>query len=69
MNKTIYRTATGVAVLLVMAQALAHDPSEHKNDSAQPNCEAMKTMDDSGVDKNDPVMMSMKRGMVVPRRV
>lgn len=61
MNKTISPAATAIAGLLIAMSLLAHDPSEHKNDDAQPNCEAMKTMDHPKMDMNDPVMMAMMK--------
>jgi len=52
------------AVFLSIAQgAFAHDPAEHAKDAAAakagPNCEAMKMMDHSKMDPNDPVMKAM----------
>lgn len=52
------------AAFLTFAQgAFAHDPAEHAKEAAAakagPNCEAMKSMDHSKMDPNDPVMKAM----------
>ena len=57
-------TTTLAVILLSFAQgAFAHDPAEHAKEAAAakagPNCEAMKTMDHSKMDPNDPVMKAM----------
>lgn len=62
MKKTL--STTFAAILLTFAQgAFAHDPAEHAKEAAAakagPNCEAMKTMDHSKMDPNDPVMKAM----------
>jgi hypothetical protein len=44
-----------------MAAAQAHDPSEHTAKMEKPKCEAMKNMDHSKMDVNDPVMMAMMK--------
>lgn len=51
-------------LLLTFAQgAFAHDPAEHAKEAAAakagPNCEALKSMDHSKMDPNDPVMKAM----------
>ena len=57
-------TTTLAAALFTFAQgAFAHDPAEHAKEAAAaksgPNCEAMKSMDHSKMDANDPVMKAM----------
>lgn len=44
-----------------MVTAQAHDPSEHTAKKEKPKCEAMKNMDHSKMDANDPVMMAMMK--------
>jgi hypothetical protein len=39
----------------------AHDPKEHMKDTEQPDCAAMKDMDHSKMDMNDPVMQAMMK--------
>ncbi len=46
-------------VLSTSTTAFAHDPSEHKNDSEQPNCEALNTMDHTKMDVNDPIIQAI----------
>ena len=55
---------TLAAAMLTLAQStFAHDPAEHEKEAAAvkagPNCEAMKTMDHSKMEMNDPVMKAM----------
>lgn len=62
MNNTI-RIAL-VAVVIVIAQdAFAHDHAEHAREAAETkkgaNCAAMKDMDASKMNSNDPVMKAM----------
>ncbi len=57
-------TSSLAVVFLILAQgAFAHDPAEHAKEAAAakagPNCEAMKSMDHSKMDPNDPVMKAM----------
>ena len=47
--------------LFSIASVHAHDPSEHKTKREKPKCEAMKNMDHSKMDMNDPVMMAMMK--------
>lgn len=62
MTNTLRLTLT--ASLFAIAQmAAAHDPAEHAKEAAAakaaPNCAAMKDMDHSKMDPNDPVMKAM----------
>lgn len=54
---------TGLAVpaLLLAVSAYAHDPAEHMKDEEgqKPDCTAMKNMDHSKMDMDDPVMQAM----------
>lgn len=45
--------------LMLALSAQAHNPEEHINKGQAPNCEAMKDMDHSKMDMNDPVMQAM----------
>jgi hypothetical protein len=47
--------------ILFMSSPQAHDASEHKGNIAKPNCDAMKDMDHSNVDKTDPIMLAMMK--------
>lgn len=44
-----------------IATAQAHDPSEHTTKVEKPKCAAMKNMDHSKMDANDPIMMAMMK--------
>lgn len=41
--------------------SLAHDPKEHEAQSHKPDCSAVKNMDASKMDMNDPVMMALRK--------
>ena len=62
MNNTI-RIALSAAVLAIAQSAFAHDPAEHAREAAEAkkgaNCAAMKNMDASKMNPNDPVMKAM----------
>lgn len=47
--------------LFSIASVHAHDPSEHKTKREKPKCEAMKNMDHSKMDANDPIRMAMMK--------
>ena len=63
MEKPQIKTALIVTGMLVIgsAYAYAHDPSEHTSNSEKPKCEAMKNMDRSIMDMDDPVMQAMMK--------
>lgn len=50
-----------LAALAVAFSAFAHDPKEHMKNAENPNCAAMKDMDHSKMDTNDPVMQAMMK--------
>lgn len=50
-----------LTVLGVAFSAYSHDPKEHMKDVEKPNCAAMKDMDHSNMDMNDPVMQAMMK--------
>ncbi|MBN8717682.1 MAG: hypothetical protein J0I72_07820 [Stenotrophomonas sp.] len=50
----------GIPALFLAMNAPAHDPKEHMKEAQQkPDCAAMKGMDHSKMDMNDPVMQAM----------
>ncbi|MCZ6618164.1 MAG: hypothetical protein O7E57_08515 [Gammaproteobacteria bacterium] len=58
MSKRVSLLLAGTLMLaLYTGLSLAHDPKEHKAES--PDCAALKEMDVSQTDKNDPVMKAM----------
>ncbi len=59
MIKPISLLIAGLFVAMYAATAFAHDPKEHEAESAKPDCAAMKNMDVSKMDKNDPVVKAM----------
>lgn len=50
-----------LASFFTMSSAQAHDASKHAAKMEKPKCEAMQSMDQSTMDKNDPVMMAMMK--------
>lgn len=48
-----------VPFLTLAVTAQAHDPALHKKTAEAPNCAAMKGMDHSKMNKDDPVMQAM----------
>jgi len=61
MKKIQTTTYVLLASFFAMSSALAHDPSLHSKKAEKPKCEAMKKMDHSKMDMNDPVMMAMMK--------
>jgi hypothetical protein len=58
--KTRFQIALVIALVAPSLPAFAHDPSQHKaHESSGPDCAAMKDMDMSKMDMNDPVMKAM----------
>ncbi|WP_051686881.1 hypothetical protein [Microbulbifer sp. HZ11] len=47
--------------LVAASTAQAHDPSMHKENTEKANCAAMKEMDHSTMDADDPVMQAMMK--------
>lgn len=47
--------------LLSAAAVQAHDPKEHMKDAKSPDCAAMKKMDHSKMDMDDPVTMALMK--------
>ncbi len=62
MKQIIHTILTGLLVLATPV-AFAHDPAEHAQEistaGAGPDCTAMKNMDMSTLDMNDPVVQAM----------
>tara|TARA_R110001599_G_C12253838_1_gene659858 strand:+ start:2935 stop:3285 length:351 start_codon:yes stop_codon:yes gene_type:complete len=48
-----------ISALLFALSAQAHDPKEHMQSAEQPDCTAMKDMDQTKMDMNDPVTQAM----------
>lgn len=57
-HKALFWTVVLPALLLALS-AQAHEPSKHTEGNEKPNCEKMKEMDHSRMDKDDPVMQAM----------
>ncbi|WP_339900450.1 hypothetical protein [uncultured Gilvimarinus sp.] len=51
--------AIAVIAIVSSLSAQAHDPKEHMKDAEKPDCAAMKNMDHSKMDHDDPVMKAM----------
>jgi hypothetical protein len=49
-----------LSMALSAAPVQAHDPSEHQAESPKPDCAAMKDMDTSRMDMNDPVVKALQ---------
>lgn len=56
-HKTI--VATLLATLILSGTSWAHDPSMHKDTAEKPNCDAIKDMDHTELETDDPVMRAM----------
>ncbi|MBR9910260.1 MAG: hypothetical protein GYB33_07900 [Gammaproteobacteria bacterium] len=55
---------TPILILVALGAAFsaqAHDPKEHMKDAKKPDCAAMKNMDHSKMNMNDPVMQAMMK--------
>ena len=61
MKRKLLSPVLVLAALGVTFSAQAHDPKEHMKDAENPNCAAMKDMDHSKMDMNDPVMQAMMK--------
>lgn len=59
-HKTLSWLLAVPALTLTLA-VQAHDPKEHMKDAERPDCAAMKDMDHSTMDMNDPVMQAMMK--------
>lgn len=51
--------ATAMLVSVITSTALAHDPKLHKQSDEKPNCDAIKDMDHTEMETDDPVMRAM----------
>lgn len=61
MNKVTLSVLTLATTAALTISAQAHDPKEHMTDAEKPDCAAMKDMDHSKMDMNDPVTMAMMK--------
>ena len=61
MKTFLLNSALILSSVLLVAPSFAHDPAEHTNTAEAPDCEAMKKMDHSKMDMNDPVMQAMMK--------
>ena len=69
MNKLSLTLLTMLSLSILAGTAQAHDPKEHMKEAKKPDCAAMKDMDHSKMDSNDPVVMAMmKQCMAVKKR-
>ena len=59
MNTQATTILTVIFAFSFIGNALAHDPKLHKATDEKPNCEAMKDMDHTEMDIDDPVMRAM----------
>ena len=50
-----------LTIVATAMNAQAHEPKEHMKDAEKPDCSAMKDMDHSKMDMNDPVMQAMMK--------
>lgn len=57
-HQTLRHFVAALAMLLALF-AQAHDPKEHVKQAHAPDCAAMKDMDHSKMDMNDPVIQAM----------
>lgn len=61
MKTFLLNSALILASALMVAPSFAHDPAEHAKTAEAPDCEAMKKMDHSKMDMNDPVMQALMK--------
>lgn len=61
MSTKYFTSVITILTLGVAFSAQAHDPKEHMEDAEKPDCTAMKNMDHSKMDMNDPVMQAMMK--------
>lgn len=61
MKNLVITISTLFSISALASNALAHEPEKHMKDAEKPNCAAMKDMDDSKMDMNDPVMQAMMK--------
>ena len=61
MNMKTLATIIVFSTLGIAFSAQAHEPKEHMKDAEKPDCTAMKNMDHSKMDMNDPVMQAMMK--------
>ncbi len=61
MKTFLLNSALILSSALMVAPSFAHDPAEHAKTAEAPDCEAMKKMDHSKMDMNDPVMQAMMK--------
>ncbi|WP_297185371.1 hypothetical protein [uncultured Porticoccus sp.] len=54
-----WQVTLAVPALLLGFSAQAHEPEKHMKEAEKPECAAMKTMDPSKMDRDDPVMQAM----------
>ncbi len=61
MKNLIITISTLFSITALASTAQAHEPEQHMKDAEKPNCAAMKDMDHSKMDMNDPVMQAMMK--------
>ena len=54
-----WQATLAVSALLLAFSVQAHEPEKHLKEAKKPECAAMKTMDPSKMDRDDPVMQAM----------
>ena len=61
MNKITLNVLVLSITAVFAVSAHGHDPKEHMKDAEKPDCAAMKNMDHSKMDMNDPVAMALMK--------
>lgn len=61
MKTFLFNSALILSSALMVAPSFAHDPAEHAKTAEAPDCDAMKKMDHSKMDMNDPVMQALMK--------
>lgn len=54
-----WQVSLPVSALLLVFSAQAHEPEKHMKEAEKPDCAAIKNMDHSKMDMDDPVMQAM----------
>jgi len=61
MKTFLLNSALILSSALMVAPSFAHDPAEHAKTAEAPDCDAMKKMDHSKMDMDDPVMQALMK--------
>lgn len=61
MKMKLFAPLLALTVFAIALSVQAHDPKEHMKDAEKPDCSAMRDMDHSKMDMDDPVMQAIMK--------